>query len=76
MKKLGNRIWPLIFFSLAANVGNIIFFPVMFYSSFQTVFDLTNAQMGNLTAAYASLAVPGYLISGWVADKFNSKKLM
>ena len=76
MKKLGNRIWPLIFFSLAANVGNIIFFPVMFYSSFQTVFGLTNAQMGNLTAAYASLAVPGYLISGWVADKFNSKKLM
>ena len=49
MKKLGNRIWPLIFFSLAANVGNIIFFPVMFYSSFQTVFDLTNAQMGNLS---------------------------
>ncbi|MBT9779784.1 MFS transporter [Clostridium sp. MCC353] len=76
MKKLGNRIWPLIFFSLAANVGNIIFFPVMFYSAFQTVFSLTNAQMGNLTAAYASLAVPGYLISGWVADKFNSKRLM
>lgn len=76
MKKLGKRIWPLIFFSLAANVGNIIYFPVMFYSSFQTVFSLTNAQMGNLTAAYASLAVPGYLISGWVADKFNSKKLM
>lgn len=76
MKKLGNRIWPLIFFSMAANVGNIIFFPVMFYSAFQTVFGLTNTQMGNLTAAYASLAVPGYLISGWVADKFNSKKLM
>ena len=30
MKKLGNRIWPLIFFSLAANVGNIIYFPVRF----------------------------------------------
>ncbi len=76
MKKLGNRIWPLIFFSLAANVGNIIYFPVMFYSAFQTVFGLTNTQMGNLTAAYASLAVPGYLISGWIADKFNSKRLM
>ena len=76
MKKLGKRFWPLVFYSIAANVGNVIFFPVMFYAAFQQVFHLTNTQIGSLTAAYASLAIPAYLVSGIIADKFNSKLLM
>ena len=76
MKKLGNRFWALLFYGLACNVGNVIFFPVMFYAPFQTVFQLTNTQIGNLTAAYASLAIPAYLVSGIIADKVNSKLLM
>lgn len=79
MKKsssLNDRIWPLVFLSCALSIGNILFIPVIFYSSFQEVFQLTNTQIGNLTAAYASIAVPAYLVGGWVADKFNAKKLM
>lgn len=76
MKKLGDRFWPLVFFSIASNVGNVIYFPVMFYAAFQQVFNLTNTQIGSLTAAYASLAIPAYLVSGIIADKFNSKLLM
>ena len=76
MKKLGKRFWPLVFYSIAANVGNVIFFPVMFYAAFQQVFHLTNTQIGSLTAAYASLAIPAYLVSGIIADKFNSQLLM
>ena len=76
MKKLGNRFWALLFYGLACNVGNVIFFPVMFYAQFKTVFQLTNTQIGNLTAAYASLAIPAYLVSGIIADKINSKFLM
>ncbi|WP_418578482.1 hypothetical protein [Hungatella sp.] len=68
MKKLGKRFWPLVFYSIAANVGNVIFFPVMFYAAFQQVFHLTNTQIGSLTAAYASLAIPAYLVSGIIAD--------
>lgn len=75
-KGLGNRIWPLIFLSCALSIGNILYIPVIFYTPFQTVFGLTNAQIGNLTAAYASIAVPGYLVGGWVSDRFNAKNLM
>lgn len=66
----------MVFFSIASNVGNVIYFPVMFYAAFQQVFNLTNTQIGSLTAAYASLAIPAYLVSGIIADKFNSKLLM
>ena len=44
----------------------------MFYAAFQQVFHLTNTQIGSPTAAYASLAIPAYLVSGIIADKFNS----
>lgn len=76
MKKLGKRIWTLLFYAVAYNVGNVIYFPIMFYAPFQTVFHLTNTQIGSLTAAYASLAIPSYLVSGIIADKVNAKLLM
>lgn len=71
-----DRLLPAILLGAACSVGNILYIPYTFYVPFQTVFGLTNAQIGSLTAAYASLAVPGYLVGGWLGDKFNAKKLV
>lgn len=70
-----DRILPAILLGAALSVGGILYVPYTFYVPFQTVFGLTNTQIGTLTAAYASLAVPGYLVGGWLGDKFNAKNL-
>ena len=72
---ISDRILPAILLGAACSVGNILYIPYTFYVPFQTVFGLSNVQIGSLTAAYASLAVPGYLVGGWLGDKFNAKKL-
>jgi MFS family permease len=73
---LRDRIIPLFFLSAAVGIVNILFLPIIFYVPFQTVFELTNEQMGTLLAAYASLAVPGYVIGGWLCDRFSAKSLI
>lgn len=73
---LRDRIAPLFLLSAAVSVVNILFLPIIFYVPFQTVFGLTNEQMGSLLAAYASLAVPGYVVGGWLCDKFSAKTLV
>lgn len=73
---LGKRISPLFFLSAAVGVVNILFLPIIFYVPFQKVFQLTNEQMGSLLAAYASLAVPGYVVGGWLCDRFSAKMLV
>ena len=72
---IADRILPAILMGAALSVGGILYVPYTFYVPFQTVFGLTNTQIGTLTAAYASLAVPGYLVGGVLGDKFNAKIL-
>lgn len=72
---ISDRILPAILMGAALSVGGILYVPYTFYVPFQTVFGLTNTQIGTLTAAYASLAVPGYLVGGVLGDKFNAKIL-
>ncbi len=47
-----------------------------FYVPIQTAMDLTNAQMGSLTAWYAIVATPAYLFGGVVADKFPPRIML
>ncbi|GIO24104.1 nitrate/nitrite transporter [Oceanobacillus sp. J11TS1] len=76
IRGLKDRIAPLFFLSAAVSIVNILFLPIIFYVPFQKVFELTNEQMGTLLAAYASLAVPGYVVGGWLSDKFSGKTLV
>ncbi len=47
-----------------------------FYVPIQTAMNLTNAQMGSLTAWYAIVATPAYLFGGVVADKFPPRIML
>lgn len=75
-KKFGKRLLPLLLLSASVGVFNILYLPVVYYVPFQNAFKLTNEQMGNLLSVYAILAVPGYLVGGWLCDKFSAKILI
>jgi MFS family permease len=47
-----------------------------FYNQFLEAYHLTDGQLGNLITYFGLTATPGYFIGGWIADKFNAKKLV
>ncbi len=46
------------------------------YGQFADTFGLTDGQIGTLIMCFGIMAVPGYTIGGWLADKFSAKTLM
>jgi len=64
---------------LAAGAGIIFQLPYIretFYPQIQSAMNLTNTQMGLLSAGYATMATLSYFIGGIVADKFSARKLL
>lgn len=64
---------------LAAGAGIIFQLPYIretFYVPIQEAMNLSNAQMGELSAGYATMATISYFIGGLVADKFSARKLL
>ncbi len=47
-----------------------------FYNQFLEAYHLTDGQMGTLMTFFGLTAMPGYLFGGWLADKFNPKKMV
>ena len=47
-----------------------------FYSQFLEAYNLTDGQLGTVITFFGLTATPGYFAGGWIADKFNSKKLV
>ena len=65
---------------LLAFAGSIIYglpyFRSYYYDTYQSMYDLTNTQMGLLGSAYGLLGVFSYVIGGVLADKIKAKKLL
>ena len=64
---------------LAAGAGIIFQLPYIretFYVPIQNAMNLTNEQMGLLSAGYAAMATLSYFVGGIVADKFSARKLL
>ncbi len=64
---------------LAAGAGIIFQLPYIretFYVPIQNAMNLTNEQMGLLSADYAAMATLSYFVGGIVADKFSARKLL
>ncbi len=60
-------------------VGMCFFIPYIrfsFYDQTLEVFGINNTQMGLLGSVYGFIAIFGYLVSGFLANKFESKKLI
>ncbi|MDD4376842.1 MAG: hypothetical protein PHH48_01640, partial [Eubacteriales bacterium] len=47
-----------------------------FYSQFLEAYNLTDGQLGTVITFFGLTATPGYFVGGWIADKFNPKKLV
>lgn len=64
---------------LAAGAGIIFQLPYIretFYVPIQNAMELSNKQMGLLSAGYATMATLSYFIGGIIADKFSARKLL
>lgn len=64
---------------LAAGAGIIFQLPYIretFYVPIQNAMNLSNSQMGMLSAGYATVATISYFIGGAIADKFSARKLL
>lgn len=65
---------------LLAFAGSIIYglpyFRSYYYDTYQSMYDLTNTQMGMLGSAYGLLGVFSYIVGGVLADKVKAKKLL
>ena len=47
-----------------------------FYNHFLEAFHITDGQAGKVLTFFGLTATPGYFIGGWLADKFNPKRLV
>lgn len=65
---------------LLAFAGSIIYglpyFRSYYYDTYQSMYNLTNTQMGLLGSAYGILGVFSYVIGGVLADRIKAKKLL
>lgn len=65
---------------LLSFAGSIIYglpyFRSYYYDAYQSMYELTNTQMGLLGSAYGLLGVFSYIIGGVLADKIKAKKLL
>ena len=78
MNKEFIRKWGTLLL-LAAGAGIIFQLPYIretFYPQIQSAMNLTNEQMGLLSAGYASMATISYFIGGAVADRFSPRIML
>lgn len=65
---------------LLSFAGTIIYglpyFRSYYYDTYQSLYHLTNTQMGLLGSAYGMLGVFSYVFGGVLADRFKAKKLL
>lgn len=47
-----------------------------FYTQFLEAYGLSDGQLGRVITYFGLTATPGYFVGGWIADKFNPKKLV
>ncbi|MGI6056995.1 MAG: MFS transporter [Bilifractor sp.] len=77
-KKAFIRKWGTLLL-LAAGAGIIFQLPYIretFYPQIQKAMNLTNSQMGQLSAGYAAMATLSYFIGGAIADRFSARILL
>lgn len=75
--KLKKNIIPFAIIILAAaSIYGLPYFRYSYTETFKQVYSLTDAQFGNLQAAYGIVAAASYIIGGWLADRFSVKSLL
>ena len=74
-KKLSMKAWlQFITCALGAfGIMYILFCRASFYDAFIEAMSVTNTQFGVLYAVYGWIAVVGYLIGGFIADKVSPR---
>ena len=73
----GKRNLVLVILSVIAGIAYLT--PLIrftFYDQMIAALNITDVQLGTIAGAYGTLSVIGYLPSGMLAEKFNTKKLL
>ncbi|ELK0301672.1 MFS transporter [Salmonella enterica] len=74
---LKNNLTRIILLSFAGSIiYGLPYFRLYYYDAYQSIYGLTNVQMGLLGSAYGVLGVASYVLGGILADKFKAKKLL
>lgn len=74
---LKKNLARIILLSFAgAIIYGLPYFRLYYYDAYQSMYGLTNVQMGLLGSAYGVLGVASYVLGGILADKFKAKKLL
>ena len=79
MEKTGikRNFFTIILLSFAGSIiYGLPYFRSYYYDAYQSLYNLTNVQMGLLGSAYGLLGVFSYILGGVLADKFKAKKLL
>lgn len=79
MEKTGikKNFFTIILLSFAGSIiYGLPYFRSYYYDAYQSLYNLTNVQMGLLGSAYGLLGVFSYILGGVLADKFKAKKLL
>lgn len=79
MEKTGikKNFLTIILLSFAGSIiYGLPYFRSYYYDAYQSLYNLTNVQMGLLGSAYGLLGVFSYILGGVLADKFKAKKLL
>ena len=77
--KTANKNKYLILLFVSFCVGMLYFIPYIrfsFYDQTLAVFNINNTQMGLLGSIFGIIAVPGYFLSGILADRFEPRILI
>lgn len=71
-----NMATLIILFISGALIYALPYFRSYYYDTFVECFHLTNTQMGSLGSAFGGLAILGYFLGGFCADRWHAKNLM
>lgn len=70
------KYYVIFVLTLSMIVYFIPYIAIDYYNQFIEAYALTDSQLGSLMTYFGMTAVPGYFIGGWLADKFNPKKMV
>lgn len=71
-----NRMTILLISLAGMTVYLLPFFRYYYYDAFLLYFNINDMQMGVLGSVYGGVAIIGYCLGGWVADRFSLKLLI
>lgn len=74
--KIRNKYVKVFIYTLSTLVFFLPQLSTFYYVYFLDAFGLTNAQAGTLLSVFGMTSIPAYLFGGYVADKFQAKKLV